>query len=89
LHSLLYLKPGHLEGLANYSAQKRFPKGAIGLGNALERLGQNLLAEGIDIEKDREGGTGKRRIKITNLNFYSSQSSHLSQTETKQQALSF
>ena len=79
----------HLDRMTNYSNQKRFPKSAIGLGNALERLGKNLLAEGIDIDKDREGGTGRRLIKITNLNFYSSHSSHSSQNSDGQQSLGF
>ena len=34
----------YLEGLTNYSNQKRFPKGAVGLSNALERLGLILAS---------------------------------------------
>lgn len=79
----------NLEGMTNYSNQKKFPKSCIGLTNVIERLGKNLLEEGIKIEKDREGGTGKRLIKIINLNYNLSHSSHSSQNQTGQQPLSF
>jgi hypothetical protein len=79
----------HLDGMTNYSNQKRFPKAPNGLSNALERLGKNLLAEGIDIEKSREGGTGSRIIKIINLHYSPSQPSQSSQDILDQQILNF
>jgi hypothetical protein len=79
----------NLERMTNYTNQKRFPKSPIGLSNALERLGKNLLAEGIDIEKDREGGTGRRLIKIENLHFHSSHLSQTSQNSKDQQNFNF
>lgn len=79
----------HLNKLTNYLNQKRFPKSPIGLSNTLERLGKNLLTEGIDIDRRREGGTGRKLILIKNLGFSSSQSSQSSQLDTEQQPLCF
>lgn len=43
-----------------------FPKGSQKLSNILDRLAPNLALEGIKINKgDREGGTGRRLIKIS------------------------
>jgi hypothetical protein len=71
-----------------------FPKSPQKLSIILDRLAPNLRLEGIEIEKGehlREGGTGKRRIKITKVGFGSSQSSQTSQDfyEKEEQTLPF
>lgn len=66
-----------------------FPRSPQKLSNILDRLAPNLKLEGISIEKDREGGTGRRLIKISKLCNGSSHCHTTSQNDFGQQDLNF
>jgi len=78
-----------LNNPSDYINRKGFPQSVIGLSNALERLSQSLEAEGFEVERSREGGTGKKLVKIINHNFTASQSSQSSQNPKGQQDFDF
>jgi hypothetical protein len=64
-----------------------FPKSAQTFSNSLSRLTPNLEIEGIEINRYREAGTGKRLISIKRNG--SSQSSQLSQNGLEEEVLRF